>query len=217
MAQKIDLIAPKIEKDSSALTLVRWLKQIGDAIMLNEPLAEIKGAEARGYVHSPAEGTLSTINIRNGQSLLSGSLMGQIAVISKKDIDWGNFDQVTALLEEFAEKSKDPRNLKDTNEALGQLLGVADKDVFRQMSVENQNKFLQNVVDQHSQNGLSAADIAQKLLEGLALRNPKVSGPAVRGPAMGMAIPTPGGNMVGGNNAQPPQQWPQLEDDKNKN
>lgn len=208
MAVKIDIIAPTIEKDSSALTLVRWLKEIGAPVFQNEPIVEVRGAQVAGYVHSPAEGTLSMIFVGPNQNVLSGARLGSIAVIQKNAIDWGNFDQVAAILEEFAEKSKDLKQLKDANEALGQLLGVADKDVFTRMSIEQQNKFLQNVVDQYSQNGLSPADVAQKLLEGLQLRTPQLA-PATPAPVYGISAPTPGG-MGGGASRNPhQQQWPQ--------
>lgn len=202
MATKIDIVAPQIEQGSSALTLSRWLKNIGDPVAFNEPIAEIIGAQARGYVHAPTEGTVSSLYTQPGQNILSGSLMGKIAVVSKNAIDWTNFDQVTVILEEYADNSNDPSKLKDANEALGQLLGVTDVDVFRKLSIEEQNKFLQNLVDQSSQGTLGGAEVAQKLLEGLHLRNPQPQGPAVRGPAMGVRIPTPGGMGMGGGGGQ---------------
>lgn len=208
MAKKIDIIAPQIEQGSSALTLSRWLKMVGDPVHFNEPIAEIFGAQTRGYVHAPDEGTISILHTMPGQNVLSGALMGQIAVVSKNALDWDNFDHVTDILESFADKSKSADQLKDANEALGQLLGVADKDVFRNMSIEQQNKFLQNIVDQHAQGAIGSAQVAQKLLEGLYLRSPQISGPAVRGPSFGMAAPTPGGMGGGAPRNMHQQQWP---------
>lgn len=192
MALKVDIIAPQIQPDSSAVTLVRWLKNIGDKVMQNEPIAELLGTQMRAYAHAPATGSLSSTMVMAGQNVLTGTVLGQLAVIDKNVMDWDNFDQVTVILEEFAEKSKNFNELKDANDALGQLLGIDDKPVFQNMDIEQRNQFLQNVVDQHKQLGLSPADVAQKLLEGLALRMPKNAPTAPRGPALGFAPAGPG-------------------------
>jgi pyruvate/2-oxoglutarate dehydrogenase complex dihydrolipoamide acyltransferase (E2) component len=230
MASKLDIIAP-FTQGSSALMMQRWLKLVGDPVMLNEPIAELVGNGMMVYVHAPSEGSVASIMVGPGQNILSGTIIGQISVVAKDAIEWDNFDQVTAILEDFADKSKTHNQRKDANEALGQLLGVADKDVFRKLDIEQQNKFLQNVVDQYQANGLSPADVAQKLLEGLQLRTPRYGQVAPSGPGFGVrgpAGPAPGG-MGGGAGAvhypqgpmpqqqqgyapyQPPgQQWPAV-------
>lgn len=205
MAQKLDIIAPQLQPGTSAMTLARWLKGVGDQVIQNEPVAELFGDQMRAYIHSPATGMLSALSAQPGQVLLSGSVVGQVSIIPKDAIDWENFDQVTDILEDFASKSKDFNSLKDANDALSQLLGIGDNLIFQNMSIEKQNGFLQNVVDQYQQNGLSPAQVAQKLLEGLELRTPKyVQGPAAPGLGLrGPAGPTPGGMGGFGGVAQP--------------
>lgn len=212
MARKIDLIVPQPEgQSSSILRLNRWLKLVGDPVLLHEPLAELQGdGQIVLYLHSPGDGVLSSIQAVDGQNIMSGHVLGQVAIISKDSVDWDNFDQVTGILEEYAEKSKDFRQLKDANEALGQLLGIAKNPVFFNMNTEQQNKFLQNVVDQYQANKLSPADMAQHLLEGLALRTPRYPQQhAPVAPAMGFgmrgpAAPAPSG-MGGGGLSMVPQ------------
>ena len=200
MAKKLDIIAPQLQTGSSALTMARWLKNIGDPVIQNEPIAELFGDQMRAYVHAPATGMLSVMMVQPGQNILSGTVVGQLSVIANDAVDWDNFDQVTAILEDFASKSKAVNQLKDANEALAQLLGIGDNLVFQNMSIEKQNAFLQNVVDQHQQNGLSPADVAQQLLIGLALRDApvRVQTPAIPGLGLrGPVGPAPGG-MGGG-------------------
>lgn len=199
MAVKIDLIAPQPDSQSSLLRVHRWLKRAGDPVLLNEPLLELLGEQnVMMYIHSPGDGTLSTIMAVDGQNVLSGHVLGQVTIISKDEVDWENLDQVTNVLEDYASKSKDFRTLKDANEALGQLLGVAENPVFFNMSTEQQNKFLQNVVDQYQANRLSPADMAQHLLEGLELRTPRYAPQGPTGPALGFGMRGPAGPSPSG-------------------
>jgi hypothetical protein len=108
-------------------------------------------------------------------------------------LNWQNFDQVTDILEQSTNKAKTVKQLKDANEALGQLLGVTDNAVFQKMNTDQKNQFLQIVMDQYSQHGLKPADMAQKLLEGLHLRTPSLA-PATPAPAFGLAPSGPGGS-----------------------
>ena len=201
MASKIDILAPATKDGESVLVFSRWLKLVGENMLANEPIAELNGSQMVVYVHAPAEGVLSSMLVQPGQNVLSGALLGQLSVIAKNEIEWDNFDEVTTILEDLADKSTSGKPLKDASDALGQLLGVADKPVFQNMSIEQQNKFLQNVVDHYKGFGLSAADMAQQLLAGLQLR-PPVNVPGTPTPVygirpMGPAGPTPGG-MGGG-------------------
>ncbi len=195
MAQKIDIIAPAAPQGSSALTLHRWLKGIGEVMLINEPIAELAGSHMMIYVHAPAEGTLSSVLVQPGQNILSGAMLGQVSVVDRNNIEWKNFDTVTEILEEFADKSDNAKQLKDANEALGQLLGVGDNPVFQNMSIEQQNKFIQGVVDEHQNHGISPAEVAQKLLVGMQLRAPAV-GPS--GPSFGFGLRGPAGPAPGG-------------------
>lgn len=198
MARKVDILAPMTANGGSVLTFSRWLKLIGEGMLPNEPIAELNGSEMVVYVHAPSEGILSSVSVQPGQNVLSGAMLGQISVIAKDSIEWDNFDQVAALLEESADKSNNTKQLKDANEALGQLLGVAEKAIFQKLSIEEQNKFLQNVVDQHKAHGLSPADVAQQLLAGLQLR-PPIYAPASSAPAFGVRMaPSGPGGMGGG-------------------
>jgi pyruvate/2-oxoglutarate dehydrogenase complex dihydrolipoamide acyltransferase (E2) component len=196
MAQKLDIIAPSAPHGSSALTLHRWLKNIGEVMLVNEPIAELAGSHMMIYVHAPAEGTLSTVLVQPGQNILSGAMLGQVTVVSRNEIEWGNFDTVTDILEDFADKTSNAKEMKDANEALGQLLGVGDNPVFQTMSIEQQNKFIQGVVDEHHSQGISPAQVAQKLLVGMQLRTAPAAGPS--GPAFGFGLRGPAGPAPGG-------------------
>lgn len=48
--------------------IVRWLKQVGDAVTAGEPLVEIEAAKTNVEVPSPGTGTLSEILVDEGES-----------------------------------------------------------------------------------------------------------------------------------------------------
>ncbi len=121
-------------------------------------------------------------------------------------VDWQNFNAVADIIEDFADKSKDGKKLKDANEALGQLLGVSEKAVFQKMNAEQQNAFLNGVMDQYQKSGSNPADMAQKLLEGLRLKTPQLA-PGTPAPVYGLAPPVPGGMGGGGRPQQQQQNW----------
>ena len=197
MAVLIDIYAPKWESNTSVLVLTRWLKMIGQPVMLNEPIVELMGTDSRTYVHSPANGTLSEMLAQPGQNIRTGHHLGKVSAIRDDSIDWDNFDEVTAIVEEFAEKSKDMSQLKDANEALGQLLGVTDNPIYQNMSIQQQNMFLQSIVDESKAANLSPAAVTNRLLVGLHLRMP-ADAPRAPGPSLGLhgpAGPGLGGGM----------------------
>lgn len=206
MARKIDIVAPEAPGGQAALTVNRWLKTISDPVYLNEPILELTGNGVIVYVHAPEDGILSSMAVRQNQNVLSGMVLGQVSVLAKDSIEWENFDQVTELIEEFAIKAQNMKQSRDANEALGQLLGVTDEPVFQTKSIEEQNKFLQKVVDEHQKGNLTPAAVTQKLLEGLYLRMPANAPAGPRGPALGPAGPGMGGGGGVGYTGITPQQ-----------
>ena len=214
MAHKIDILAPMTADGGSVLVFSRWLKLVGENMLPNEPIAELNGSQMVVYVHAPAEGMLSSILVQPGQNVLSGAMLGQLSVIAKDAIEWENFDQVTSILEDLADNPGSTKSLKDASDALGQLLGVADKQVFQKMNIEQQNKYLQGVVDQYKAHGLSPADMAQQLLAGLQLRPPVQVAPT-SAPSFGVRMapsgPVPGGMGGGGGVHYAPGVMPQQQ------
>lgn len=228
MAQKIDLIAPQPPVPhglaahsivpSSAMMVQRWLKNVGDKIVEGEPLIELAGNQVVFYVHAQGHGTLSKISVAAGQNVLSGHVLGQISVVSKEEIEWDNLDHVTEMLTDFAQKAKDFNGVKDAVDALGQLLGVAENQVFFNMKTEEQNQFLQSVIDQSEAGELSPADIARKMLVDLNLRPPQFTPYAPQAPnfGLGMRPPTPAGpggmgGGMGGGQYNPAAYYPQQQ------
>ncbi|MDB5478166.1 MAG: sucB [Alphaproteobacteria bacterium] len=210
MARKVDILAPQLPAGESVLTVSRWLKMVGDTMVLNEPIVELVGRQFAVYVHAPHDGVLSMIITPPGQNLLSGMILGQVSIVAKDEIEWDNFDKVAGFIEESADGAEDMAVIKDANEALGQLFGITDNPVFLKMNIEQQNKFLQKVVDEQQSGNLNPSAVALKLLEGLQLRMPAKAPVGPRGPSLGPAGPGMGGVAWSGVSPQQQQGYAPL-------
>lgn len=60
---------PQFSMGMSAATIVKWLKQVGDRVEMDDPLVEIEAEKANIEVVSPASGTLCEIVVPEGASV----------------------------------------------------------------------------------------------------------------------------------------------------
>ena len=79
-----EIIVPALGESITEATVLKWLKQKGDNVNLDEPLVELETDKVNVEVPSPAEGVLSEINFKNGDTVEVGSSLGKIGLSSKK-------------------------------------------------------------------------------------------------------------------------------------
>ena len=79
-----EIIVPALGESITEATVLKWLKQKGDNVNLDEPLVELETDKVNVEVPSPAEGVLSEINFKNGDTVGVGSSLGKIGLSSKK-------------------------------------------------------------------------------------------------------------------------------------
>lgn len=211
--KELNIIAPALLHFTGATYIKRWLKAAGDVVKTGDGLVILTdrpvSAAQPGQEHtvlSPAQGTMQVIDMFAGQEGETGATLCRLLVAADyrdtTKVNWDNFDEVSMILEDFAEKSKVTTQKKSANEALGQLLGVADDSTFQRMNTDQQNQFIQSLLSEYKSYGLNPADLANKLLQGLHLKTPQLA-PSTPAPVFGisgpapMAAPAPGG-MGGG-------------------
>jgi len=56
----------------------RWFKRAGDTVSRDEPLVEINTVDVTDEILAPASGVLTTVLIKDGQSVEPGAVLGQI-------------------------------------------------------------------------------------------------------------------------------------------
>jgi len=77
MAQ-FELIMPKMGESVAEATIIKWLKQPGDSIELDEPVLEIATDKVDSEIPSPVAGTLSEILFAEGDTILVNAVIAKI-------------------------------------------------------------------------------------------------------------------------------------------
>ncbi len=72
---------PRVGESVFEVELLRWLKHPGDAVALDEPLAELGTDKADIVLPSPAAGVLVTVNVAEGGKVAVG---GELATIEER-------------------------------------------------------------------------------------------------------------------------------------
>jgi 2-oxoglutarate dehydrogenase E2 component (dihydrolipoamide succinyltransferase) len=75
----MDIIAPTLGESVTEATVGRWLKQAGEPVRLDEPLAELETDKVTLEVNAPAAGVLSEILAAEGAIVAPGALLARIS------------------------------------------------------------------------------------------------------------------------------------------
>ena len=71
-----DIVIPPTADGALRVTLVSWIKKVGDLVSKGEDLAEATTEKITLYITAPADGTLSEITVQAGSSVEVGSVIG---------------------------------------------------------------------------------------------------------------------------------------------
>ena len=81
-AEMIDIAVPSLGESISEGTITKWLKSIGDAVTVDEPLVEIETEKVTTELPSPATGTLTEILAAGGADVEVGRVIARIAPVA---------------------------------------------------------------------------------------------------------------------------------------
>ena len=104
------IIVPSLGESITEATVSKWLKQVGEQVDSDEPLVELETDKVNVEVPSPLTGTLSSIKVKEGDSVEVGALLGEVnegKSISKKIIK-------TTSIEENKQSYAPPKKSKKT-------------------------------------------------------------------------------------------------------
>src|SRR5881394_3273181 len=73
-----DLVVPQVGESVSEGVLAKWLKQVGDAVAADEPVAELETDKVTVQVLSPVAGALSTQSAKEGATVKVGQSIGAV-------------------------------------------------------------------------------------------------------------------------------------------
>lgn len=72
------LVVPSTADGALSVTVLKWLKKIGDPVVKGEDLIEAKTEKITLYVTSPANGTLAEIRLEAGARARVGDELGTV-------------------------------------------------------------------------------------------------------------------------------------------
>ena len=70
------ILVPSLGETVTEATVSKWLKQIGEEVVSDEPLVELETDKVNIEVPSPLSGILSSIKVKEGETVEVGSLLG---------------------------------------------------------------------------------------------------------------------------------------------
>ena len=73
-----EIVVPTVGESVTEVTVARWLKKVGDAVALDDPLVELETDKATQELAAQAAGTLTEIAAPEGSTLKVGGLLGRI-------------------------------------------------------------------------------------------------------------------------------------------
>src|SRR5512135_771350 len=75
----IQIQVPAMGESVTEATVGRWFKKEGDAVARDEPILELETDKVTVEVPAPADGSLESISVKEGDTVQVGALLGSIA------------------------------------------------------------------------------------------------------------------------------------------
>src|SRR6266705_5766214 len=74
-----EIKVPSLGESVAEATVAKWLKRPGEAVAIDEPIAELETDKITLEVYAPAAGTLAEILAEEGANVPVGAVLGRIA------------------------------------------------------------------------------------------------------------------------------------------
>src|SRR5471032_3288554 len=75
----IDIKVPAMGESVTEATVSKWFKKQGDAVKRDEPLLELETDKVTVEVPAPADGSIESISVQEGDTVQVGAILGAIA------------------------------------------------------------------------------------------------------------------------------------------
>ena len=95
-----NIIVPALGESITEATVSKWIRNQGDQVKEDEPIVELETDKVNVEVPSPAEGVISKINFKTGDTVEVGALLGTISSQGDKVISSENVVSITKSKEQ---------------------------------------------------------------------------------------------------------------------
>ncbi len=144
------IIVPSLGESVTEATVSKWLKQVGEQVDSDEPLVELETDKVNVEVPSPLAGTLTSINVKEGDTVEVGALLGEVnesTTGSKKNVKTIPIESKKET-HTPAKKSK-KKNIKENKENQEEVLTL-DKDTDVKEEEVNQTLVLDTLAEENN-------------------------------------------------------------------
>ena len=111
MAEKITV--PTLGESVTEATVSKWLKSQGEKVIADEPIVELETDKVNVEVPAPSNGILGSIDVKEGETVNVGSLLGTISNTSSQSSE--NLKEVKNYSPPKKEVKKEPKIFNDEN------------------------------------------------------------------------------------------------------
>ena len=102
------IVVPSLGESVTEATVSKWRKQVGERVDTDEPIVELETDKVNVEVPSPLSGTLSSIQVKEGDTVEVGAVLGLVNE-SKSDLAEKSEEVKTAKEEQLYKLSKTKR------------------------------------------------------------------------------------------------------------
>ena len=72
------IVVPSLGESITEATVSKWRKQVGETVDTDEPIVELETDKVNVEVPSPLSGTLSSIKVKEGDTVEVGAVLGHV-------------------------------------------------------------------------------------------------------------------------------------------
>jgi len=106
------ILVPALGESITEATVSKWLKQVGEQVDSDEPLVELETDKVNVEVPSPLSGTLSSIKVKEGDTVEVGALLGLINEGKSSSINTVKIDVADQNQQSYTPPKTSKKNLK---------------------------------------------------------------------------------------------------------
>ncbi len=166
------IVVPTLGESVSEATVATWLKKVGDAVAVDEPLVELETDKVTLEVNATEAGVLSSIIVQEGEDVEVGALLGEIGAEGSA----ANDSPAPTKAEKPAEKVETPKVEVSSNDDGHKLSPAVLKMV-------NDNKLDANKIPASGKGGrLSKEDVINFMESGQSSSAPAAKAPVPTAP-----------------------------------
>ena len=169
----IQIVVPTLGESVSEATVAQWLKKVGEAVRIDEPIVELETDKVTLEINSPVDGVITNTIVAEGETVSVGTVLGKIEVGSVAAVVRPEEDEAAKEIPKAAAPAAVPPEIK-------KMVEPKTSPAVRRLLAENNLQASQ--VPASGKNGrLTKEDVGQYLALGLNVVAPDVG---VSAPAM---------------------------------